>query len=201
MPNLDRIALVVALSLALPARSRADDAPPSSAPRRVGELGASSVLAFGLLPAASIGPSVEASLRWLDASLSVEARVLRALGRGPSAASLVGPESTAGLGLMSICRHEEAVFVCTSFQTGAVAADVDRSLKPTYGGELSWMITSGLRGGAAWRLARHLELRSFLELHAVLERPHVRVDSIERWRASYVAGIVGVGLWFRLNPE
>ncbi|KYF99548.1 hypothetical protein BE20_30920 [Sorangium cellulosum] len=144
---------------------------------------------------------MEATLRWLDASLSVEARVLRALGRGPSAASLVGPESTAGLGLLSICRHEEAVFVCTSFQTGAVAADVDRSLKPTYGGELSWMITSGLRGGAAWHLARHLELRSFLELHAVLERPHVEVDSIERWRASYVAGIVGVGLWFRLNPE
>ncbi|WP_437724410.1 hypothetical protein [Sorangium sp. So ce861] len=201
MPNLDRIALVVALSLALPARSRADDTPPSSAPRRVVELGASSVLAFGLLPAASLGPSVEATLRWLDASLSVEARVLRALGRGPIAASILGPESTAGLGLMSICRHEEAVFVCTSFQTGVVAADVEGDLRPTGGGDLSWMVTSGLRGGAAWRLVRHLELRSFLELHAVLERPHVRVGAIDRWRTSYVAGIFGVGLWFRLNPE
>ncbi|XXX76889.1 hypothetical protein WMF30_55510 [Sorangium sp. So ce134] len=196
-----RIAPLVALSLALPARAYADAAQPSSEPRRVIELGASSVLAFGLMPAASFGPSLSATVRWLDASLSIEGRALRALGRDPSAALRLRPESTVCLGLMSICKHEDAVFVCNSFQAGAVAAELEGNLKPEREGELSWMLTSGLRGGAEWRLGRHLELRGFLELHAVLERPHLRVGTLRKWGASYVAGVIGVGLSFRVNPE
>lgn len=205
--NTDRIVLMLALSLALPARAYADDtqrvAEPRRVdePRRVGEVSMSSVLAFGLMPAARFGPSLAATLRWLDVSMSVEGRVLWALGNDPGAAPSMGPGSSVCLGLLSLCRHRDAVFVCNFLQSGIADAVLEGNLKPKKDSDLPWILTSGLRGGAEWRLWRFVELRSFLELHVVLKRPHLKVGSIQRWQASYVAAVAGVGVAFRVTPE
>ncbi len=217
--NTDRIALMVALSLALSARAYAGDTQRVSEPRGVGEprtvgeprgvgeprvvgeLSTSTVLASGLMPATGFGPSVAATLRWLDVSMSVEARVLWALGSDPSGAPPLGPVSRVCVGLLSLCRHRDGVFVCNFLQSGVANAELAGDLKPEDDGNLPWILTSGARGGADWRLWRTVELRSFLELHVVLARPHLKVGPVQTWQASYVAAVAGIGVAFRVTPE
>ncbi|WP_437577271.1 hypothetical protein [Sorangium sp. So ce887] len=207
MTNTDRIVLMVALSLALSARAYAGDTQRVSEPRgvgeprTVGELSTSTVLAFGLMPVAAFGPSVAATLRWLDVSMSAEARVLWALGSDPSGVPTMGPKSSVGFGLLSLCRHRDAIFVCNFLQSGVANAELTGDLKPKDDGNLPWILTSGARGGAQWRLWRTVELRSFLELHVVLARPHLKVGTVQKWQASSVAAVAGIGVAFRVTPE
>lgn len=191
---------MVALSLALPAPAYAHGTQRAPQPQVHSEFSASSVLAFGLLPTAGVGLSPAVALRWLDLSVSLEARTIVALGRDPGVLPSEGPQrSSIGLGIMSLCKHRDAVFLCNVFQLGAVRAPTSENLTTTESNVL-WLITSGARGGAEWRIARYLQLRSFLELHVVLTRPLLRVGPAGRWQASPVAAIAGIGVTFPVDP-
>ena len=191
MLNAVRVALVIALSLVLPARAYARDPGSASPPSIDGELHASSMLAFGLMPVASIGVSSALALRWLDASLWLETRAFKALGRNEGA--ILGQTTSAGAGAASLCRHREAVFLCYVFQLGSisVSADDDLTLKES---SSPWFLTSGVRGGAEWRVSRHLRVRGFLELHLVILRPLLRASTFAQGQTSHVAAIAGIGL-------
>ncbi|WP_437589849.1 hypothetical protein [Sorangium sp. So ce1000] len=200
MPNPGRIPWMIALSLSLPAPAYAHDTQHASQPHVRGEFSASSVLAFGLMPTAGAGLSPAVALRWLDLSASLEARTLTSLGGDPSDVPSAGPRrSSLGLGVASLCRHKDAVFLCNVFQLGAVLTLVPEGAAQVDGNSL-WLITSGARGGAEWRIARYLQLRSFLELHVVLTRPRLRIGSVTRWQSSAVAAVAGIGLTFPVDP-
>ncbi|XYH97940.1 hypothetical protein ACMHYB_61070 [Sorangium sp. So ce1128] len=190
MLNPGRVVLVVALSLALSARAYARDPQSASPPGVYGELDASAMLAFGLMPVAGIGASSALALRWLDASLWLEARAFKALGRNDAT---LGLTSGAGAGAISLCRHREAVFLCYVFQIGAIRVSAVDGLKPE-GSNAPWFVTSGARGGAEWRVSRHLQVRGFLELHLVVVRPLLRVSALAQGQTSRVAAIAGIGL-------
>ncbi|XXT19653.1 hypothetical protein WME94_56485 [Sorangium sp. So ce429] len=191
MLNAGRVALVIALSLALPARAYARDPQSAPPPGVYGELDASSMLAFGLMPVAGIGVSSALALRWLDASLRVEARAFEALGRNDGA--LLGQTTGAGAGAASLCRHKEAVFLCYVFQLGAIHLSAVDDLRPVESSS-PWFVTSGARGGAEWRVSRHLHVRGFLELHLGVVRPMLRVSTLAQGQTSRVAAIAGIGL-------
>ncbi|XXY44436.1 hypothetical protein WME91_30975 [Sorangium sp. So ce269] len=192
MLNAGRVALVLALSLVLPARAYARDPRSAPPPGVYGELDASSMLAFGLMPVASIGVSSALALRWLDASLWLEARAFKALGRNEGA--LLGQTTGAEAGATSLCRHREAVFLCYVFQLGAIhVSAVDDNLRPEESSS-PWFLTSGARGGAEWRVSRHLQVRGFLELHLMVLRPLLRVSTLAQGQTSRVAAIAGIGL-------
>ncbi|WP_441289716.1 hypothetical protein ACSRUE_03145 [Sorangium sp. KYC3313] len=200
MPNPGRIPLMIALGLALPAPAYAQGTQRAPQPRVQSEFSASSVLAFGLTPTAGLGLSPAAALRWSDLSVSLEARALVALGGPPSDLPSGGPRRiSAGLGVMSLCRYRDDVFLCNVFQLGAVRASAPESVTQT-AGHVLWLLTSGARGGAEWRIARHLQLRSFLELHLVLARPLLSAGPAGRWKTSAVAAIAGIGLTFPVDP-
>ncbi|WP_437896964.1 hypothetical protein [Sorangium sp. So ce124] len=200
MPNPGRIPLMIALGLALPAPAYAHGAQRAPQSRVHGELSASSVLAFGLTPTAGVGLSPAVALRWSDLSVSLEARAIVALGSAPSDLPSAGPRRiSAGLGVMSLCRHRDGVFLCNVFQLGAVRAPTAESITQAEDGVL-WLLTSGARGGAEWRVARYLQLRSFLELHIVMARPQLSAGPAARWKTSAVAAIAGIGLTFPVDP-
>ncbi|WP_437506516.1 hypothetical protein [Sorangium sp. So ce1099] len=191
MLNAGRVALVLALSLVLPARAYARDPRSASPPGVYGELDASSMLAFGLIPVTSLGVSSALALRWLDASLWLEARAFKALGRNDGA--ILGHTTGAGAGATSLCRHREAVFLCYVFQLGAIHVSPAGDLRPK-GSSSPWFLTSGARGGAEWRVSRHLQVRGFLELHLAVLRPLLQVSTLAQGQTSRVAAIVGIGL-------
>ncbi|MGK3988886.1 hypothetical protein WME99_37935 [Sorangium sp. So ce136] len=191
MLNAGRVALVIALSLLLPARAYARDPRSASPPGVYGELDASSMLAFGLMPVAGIGVSSALALRWLDASLWLEARTFKALGRNDEA--FLGKTTGAGAAATSLCRHREAVFLCYVFQIGAIRVSAVDDLKPKASSS-PWFLTSGARGGAEWRVSRHLQVRGFLELHLAILRPLLRVSTFAQGPTSRVAAIAGIGL-------
>ncbi|KYF98584.1 hypothetical protein BE17_12255 [Sorangium cellulosum] len=191
MLNAGRVALVIALSLVLPARAYARDPRSAPPPGVYGELDASSMLMFGLMPVTGIGVSSALALRWLDASLWLEARAFKALGRNDGA--ILGETTGAGAGATSLCRHREAVFLCYVVQIGAIRLSAVDDLRPAES-STPWFVTSGARGGAEWRVSRHLQVRGFLELHLVLLRPLLRVSTFAQDQTSRVAAIAGVGL-------
>jgi hypothetical protein len=187
---------MVALSLALPAPAYAHGTQRAPRPPVRSEFSASSVLAFGLMPTAGVGISPAVAVRWGDLAVSLEARAIVALGSDPS----TGPSrSSAGLGVVSLCKHSDAVFLCNVCQLGAVRTPAPVDATQTESGAL-WLITSGLRGGAGWRIAHYLELRSFLELHVALARPLLRLEPSGRWQTSAVAAVAGIGLTFPVDP-
>ncbi|WP_437655494.1 hypothetical protein [Sorangium sp. So ce1182] len=191
MLNAARVALLIALSLVLPARAYARDPRSASPPGVYGELDASSMLAFGLMPVAGIGVSSALALRWLDASLWLEARAFKALSRNEGA--FLGQVTGAEAGAASLCRHREAVFLCYVFQLGAIHVSAVDGLRPQ-ASSVPWFVTSGARGGAEWRVSRHLQVRGFLELHLALLRPLLRVSTLAQGQTSRVAAIAGIGL-------
>lgn len=191
---------MVALSLALPAPAYAHGAQRAPRPPVRSEFSASSVLAFGLMPTVGVGISPAVAVRWGDLAVSLEARAIVALGSNPSAfPSTVPSRSSVGLGVVSLCKHRDAVFLCNVCQLGALRASAPVDATQTESGAL-WLLTSGLRGGAGWRIAHYLELRSFLELHVALTRPLLRLGPIGGWQTSAVAAVAGIGLTFPVDP-
>lgn len=191
---------MIALGLALPAPAYANGTQRAPQPRVHSEFSASSVLAFGLTPTAGVGLSPAVALRWSDLSVSLEARAIVALGSAPSDLPSAGPQRiSVGLGVMSLCRHRDDVFLCNVVQLGAVRAPISEDVTQAEDDAL-WLLTSGARGGAEWRIARYLQLRSFLELHIVLARPLLTSGSAARSKTSTVAAIAGIGLTFPVDP-
>ncbi|KYF61771.1 hypothetical protein BE11_03805 [Sorangium cellulosum] len=197
MPNAARIALMVALGLALPARASADDPRSAMWPEVYGEFSASSLLAFGLMPVAGLGFSSTIALRWFGGSLSIESRALKTLG---SSDPRLGERSSAGLGVASICRHEETIFLCQVLQIGALGTPIPPDVKLS-GPRSPWIVTFGGRGGTDWRISRHLYLRGFIELHVIPMRPVVQIGDLSRDQSAYLAALAGLGLTVPVDME
>ncbi|WP_437957986.1 hypothetical protein WME76_43030 [Sorangium sp. So ce119] len=197
MPNAARIALMVALGLALPARASADDPQSAMWPEVYGEFSASSLLAFGLMPVAGLGLSSAIALRWFGGSFSLESRALKTLSSNDPH---LGERSTAGLGAASICRHEQTIFLCQVLQIGALGTPVPPDVKLS-GPHSPWIVTFGGRGGTDWRITRHLHLRGFVELHIIPMRPVVKLGNFSQDQAAYLAALAGLGLTVPVDTE
>ncbi|WP_438026160.1 hypothetical protein [Sorangium sp. So ce233] len=197
MPNAARIALMVALGLALPARASADDPQGAMWPEVYAEFSASSLLAFGLMPVAGLGFSSTIALRWFGGSLSLESRALKALSSNDPH---LGERSSAGLGVASICRHEQTIFLCQVLQMGALGTPIPPDVKLS-GTHFPWIVTVGGRGGAEWRISRHLYLRGFVELHIIPMRPVVKIGNFSRDQTAYLATLGGLGLMVPVDTE
>lgn len=197
MSNAARIALMVALGLALPARASADDPQGAMWPEVSCEFSASSLLAFGLMPAAGLGLSSTIALRWFGGSLSLESRALKTLSSNDPH---FGERSSAGLGVASICRHQETIFLCQVLQIGALGTPIPPDVKLS-GPDSPWIVTVGGRGGADWRISRHLHLRGFVELHIIAMRPVVEIGNFSRDQAAYLAALAGLGLMVPVDTE
>ncbi|WP_434044668.1 MULTISPECIES: hypothetical protein [Sorangium] len=198
MPNAARIALMVALGLALPARASADDPQSAMWPEVYCEFSASSLLAFGLMPVAGLGLSSTIALRWFDGSFSIESRAFKAL--SSSNAPHLGERTSAGLGAASICRHQETIFLCQVLQIGAIGTPIPPDVKLS-GPHSPWIVTVGGRGGTDWRISRHLHLRGFLELHVVAMRPVVKIGNFSQDQTAYLAALAGLGLTVPVDTE
>ncbi|KYF50684.1 hypothetical protein BE08_02110 [Sorangium cellulosum] len=190
MLNAARIALIAALPLALPAQASADDtqAPPGPGMRR--ELGASSMLVFGLMPVAGFGFSSSLTLRWPNSSMLLEQRALEAFSSNDVQA---GQRSRAWLGAVSVCYHRDAAFMCNIIQGGALYAPVPEGLELA-GDPSRWIMTTGARGGADWCVSRRLCIRGFLELHVISARLDLQLGHLTVAQTSSVAALAGLGV-------
>ncbi|WP_438017333.1 hypothetical protein WMF18_42320 [Sorangium sp. So ce315] len=197
MPNAARIALMAVLPLALPARASADDAqaPPESGTH--GELGASSMLVFGLMPMAGFGLSSALTLRWTNSSMMIEPRLIEAFRSNDLQA---GQRSRAWLGAASLCYHRDEAFVCSIIQTGALHIPVPEDVK-LVGARSPWITTTGGRGGADWCISRHLCVRGFLELHVIPTRIALKLGHLTLAQTSSIATLAGLGLTVPVGQE
>ncbi|WP_437780074.1 hypothetical protein [Sorangium sp. So ce1097] len=197
MPNAARIALIALLPLALPARASADDtqAPPGS--EMHGELGASSMLAFGLMPVAGFGLSSALTLRWTNSSMLLEQRVIEAFSSNDVQAK---QRSRAWLGATSLCHHRDAAFMCSIIQGGTLHMPVPEGVELT-GDPSPWIMTTGARGGADWCISRRLCIRGFLELHVVPTRLALKLGHRTLAQTSSVATLAGLGLAMPVGLE
>lgn len=197
MPKAARIALIAALPLALPARASADgaQAPPEEGMQR--ELGASSMLVFGLMPVAGFGFSSSLTLRWPHSSMLLEQRTLEAFS---STDVQAGQRSRAWLGVASVCYHRDAVFMCSIIQGGAFGTPVPEDLELT-GDPSRWIMTTGGRGGADWCTSRRLCIRGFLELHLIPTRLTLKLGDLTVGQTSSVAALAGLGVTMPVDLE
>lgn len=199
MSNAHCIALVAALSLAVPTSAHALDQQESSRTDVSGELSAVSVIAVGLLPTTALGFSPAMTLRWPAVSLTFEPRVLTEVTNGAIPGSVLAKmRSSSTLGAVSACRHKDPFFACGVFQLGVLTASPREDV--ALGDGTSLFVTFGARAGIDWRFSRYVHLRSFLEPHGTLGRPLLMVSGAEAWRAPVGALIAGVGLTWTMAP-
>jgi hypothetical protein len=99
-------------------------------------------------------------------------------------------------GVLAACVHVRAFFGCPVFEAGAVRARL-------YGDPLpvEWspfVLTAGVRAGAAWAFAEQFTLRGFLEVQGVAKGPHLLWHGSEFQRTPAASIVLAVGLSIRV---
>jgi hypothetical protein len=191
-------ALLAAFLLASPgvaaAASSSSDAELSGEGSGV-EVGATSLLAFGMLPSAGLGAGVYVKIDWGPSSVLIEPRILFSLESKHVGATIDTPTYLPG-GAISMCKTRGGFFGCGVFQVSKLLlGDHD----PAYVEEMNpVMFTSGVRGGLTFELSDSLVVTPLAELHAIVARPYISWNNTAFWVASPIAGVLGVSLSTRL---
>ncbi|WP_437734062.1 hypothetical protein [Sorangium sp. So ce1335] len=197
MPSAARIALLVTLALAFPARASAASPPDDPESDARCEFSASSLLAFGLMPMAGFGVSSAIAIRWSGGSLALEPRTIEAWSRNDQQA---GQRPRAWLGAASLCRNQDKAFLCTILQLGMLDMPVPEDVELA-GDRSPTLATVGGRGGTDVCISRYLCLRGFLELHLTPGSPVLQLGSLTLGQTASFATIAGLGLVLPVDLE
>jgi hypothetical protein len=150
------------------------------------EAGAAIASSFGVLPAASVGPSLFASLRWATWELGLEARAELSARTSASGLATAGLQTWVIAGGPFVCLHSAPWFGCLLASAGSLGAEV--SNVPGAQPGLAPYVALGGRAGLLLPLPGGLAFRPSLSLVAQPVDLSVNAAGTRIWHASPIAG-------------
>lgn len=151
------------------------------------EVGAAIAGSIGVLPDASVGPSLFVSLRWATWELGLEARADLTARTSPSPLPSAGLQTWVIAGGPFVCVHFAPWFGCLLASAGALGAEV--SNVPDSQPGLAPYVALGGKTGLSLPLPGGLALRPSLSLVAQPVNLSVFAARTRVWHASPVAGV------------
>jgi hypothetical protein len=175
----------------------ASPAAASTAPSAHWEIGAGvGGTLYGIAPAASLGATMGAALRWARFSVGIEGWAdLPSSAAAPAIADARVRTSLLGAGPVA-CLHFGNYFGCALGIVGALRAEAFGVPGASNGSTIDVLL--GIRGGVALRIASWLFLPVSVDLLADPVPPTVRASGRSLWRASPIAAVSQLGLAMRI---